>query len=382
MFEFDMLQSCLVIVGLLVVGEIGSRLLKAAVPSFLIAGLLFVAALWSGLLPSNLVETSGLTVLTPTAIMLVIVHMGTTTNIKELLANWRVVALAALSFAGQLVMLFLVIGGVFGQNMAVGSLPGGMATALIVQEQARVLGYDHIVILSVLLLSVQGMVACPIVSAMLKMEVKRLRKTGLAAAAADPTKTAVSAAPKKGPAESHYWPLMRLFAAAWVASRIELLTGFPKYVLCLFLGVIFAELGFLKKNEMNGTNSQGFIFFMMVAMMMGGYAAFTPQMLVEMLVPLVCVLVCEVGSIVLFCALIGPRFGFSRPMSVAIGFNVMAGFPTNLMLTEDVVSFLTEDQEERAALMSQVGTKMVIAGFTSTTFLATVAAGFLVTLMH
>lgn len=380
MFEFDMLQSCMVIALLVIVGEIVSRWMKAAVPSILIAGLIFIAGMWSGILPADLADLSGLTTMTSVGIMMVIVHMGSTTNLKELAANWRVVFLAAVSFFGQLALLFLVIGSIYGMNIAVGSLPGGMTTALIVQERARLFGYEHIVVLSMLIWSVQGVVACPLVSFFLKKEVKRLQANGLVQYVEE-TKGSERAKVEK-PAESHYWPLLRLLVVAWLCSRIEILTGFPKYVLCLLLGVVFTEIGFLRKNEMDGTKSQGFIFFMMMAMVMAGYGAFTPEMFLQMLVPLLSVFACEVVSIILICGFLGPKLGFSRPMGISIGLNVMVGFPVNLMISEDVINFLVKEENQRKALLSQISTKMVLGGFTSVTFLATIAAGFLVVLMH
>lgn len=58
--------------------------------------------------------------------------------------------------------------------------------------------------------------------------------------------------------------------------------------------------------------------------------------------------------------------------------NVMVGFPLNLMLSDDIIGFLVEDPKEQAVLHRQVATRMVIAGFTSVTFLSTVTMGVLV----
>ena len=153
-------------------------------------------------------------------------------------------------------------------------------------------------------------------------------------------------------------------------------------MMCLFLGVLGVETGLLHKNEMDGTKSQGFVFFMMMAMIMGGYAALTPQMLGSMILPLLAALVCDILSIMLIGALLGPKLGISRPLSMALGMNVMVGFPMNLMISEDVIRFLVRDQEEQERMLSAVGTKMVLGGFVSTTFLSTVAAGFLVGFMQ
>lgn len=66
-------------------GEILSHKLKAAVPAILISAVLFIALVWTDLVPDTIIEDSGLTVLTPIAIMFTVIGMGASTNPKELL---------------------------------------------------------------------------------------------------------------------------------------------------------------------------------------------------------------------------------------------------------------------------------------------------------
>lgn len=391
-----MIQSCFVLLLLLVAGEFLSRYMKAVLPAVFVSGLLFVACVWSGLLPVDLVERSGLASLVSFAILMIIANMGASMSARELMDNWRVVLLTAVVFVGQVALLFLVIGSLFGVNMAVGALPGGSMTALIVQERARSLGYDQIVVLSVLIFSCQGMVACPLVSFLLKKEVARGTAAGLstipvkperekpAKAGKSPSKlSAASRRFKERPAgeESPYWALFRLCVAVWLAARLERMTGVSRYALCLLMGILLGELGFLRKDEMDRTKSQGFFFLMMMAMILNGFAAATPEMFAQMVGMLACVLLCEIGSILLLSSLMGRLFGFSQTFSMALGMNVMIGFPVNMMLSEEVIRRLVKDEQERSRLMTQVGMKMVISGFTSLTFLATVTAGTLVNLM-
>ena len=89
----------------------------------------------------------------------------------------------------------------------------------------------------------------------------------------------------------------------------------------------------------------------------------------------------DVAAIFLVSKVIGHFFGFSPAMRFAIGLNVMVGFPLNLMLAQDIIDFLANTDEEKAFLNGQIATKMVIAGFTSVTFLSTVGAGLLAGLM-
>jgi hypothetical protein len=376
MFEFDVLQSGLVFLLLLVLGEWVSRITKSILPAVLIAGLVYALCYWSGILPGGLLDSAGFSTLASGAMMLLIVHMGASMRLSELLANWRTVALSALSFLGQLVVLFAVVGGVFGVNVALGGLPGGTATALIVQERARALGHSEIIVLSVLFLSTQALVACPLASLCVKREAMRLRSVPKEAP------TGAAAPPESAPsAASPYAAFLRLYAVAWLASRLEMLTGVSRYVLCLVLGVVLASCGLLRKNELALSKSEGFLFLLLMSTVISGFSAASPQMFAQMLLPLALVLACEIVSIVVLAALLGRPLGFSRPMSIGIGLNIMVGFPLNLLLSQEVIGHLTEDPEERERLVTQIGSKMVIGGLTSTTFLATISAGLLVSLM-
>lgn len=376
---FDIVQSGLVILLLLVLGEWLSDKMKGAVPSILVAGILYMICCWCGVLPVGLPDTAGLATLCPVAIMLMITSMGASMSLSEFAANWRVVALSAISFCMQVAVLFLVIGSLFGLNTAVGALPGGAAVALIVQEKARQLGHDQLIVLSVLLLSVQALVASPVAVWGVRREARTLLSHDC-----ELHEMEVPAAQKqrRSAPDSQFMLLCKLYAAAWLAGRIEMTTGISRYILCLLLGVALGAIGFLGKNSLAGTKSEGFILFLMFSMVLSGFSSATPEMFLQMLPVLLAVLACEIGSIALLAPLVGKLLGFSRPMSIALGINIMIGFPLNLMLSREVAGYVTDDAEQQTYIGETIGSKMVIAGLTSTTFLAVVAAGLLSPLMR
>ncbi len=378
MLEFDTIQSTMVVLLLLVAGEFLSKKMKAIFPTALVAGALFLVGIWAGLLPEDLVERTGLPTLTSLAMMMVIVNMGATSSLRELARNWRVVALSAGCFVLEVLFMFLVVGTVFDLNTAVSGLPGGSAVALIVQERARALGHEELVILSVLIVSIQGTIACPVVALCVKKEAARL----CALDASQMHVTVAGGAPaRKTASGSINFSLLRLLVCMWLATRLEMLTGISRYVLCLLLSVLAAEVGWLRRDELKNAQSEGFFILVVMMVIFSGFASITPQRLLLVLAPFCCILACEVGGIFLFSLLLGKLFHTSRAMSVAIGMQVMIGFPLNLMISQDIIGGMTQDGEQRAFLMDQIATKLILAGFTSVTFLATIAAGLLVTLM-
>ena len=384
MFEFDMIQCGMIILFLMVLGEIVSHRMKAAIPAILVSALLYMGAVWAGLVPNTLVKTSGLTHLTSLAMMCVIINMGASTNPKELMENWKVVALAAISYFMQIAVTVLVISFLYDRNLAIGCLPGGASVALMVQERARSLGYDQVVLLSAMLLSVKGLVSCPVASVVVRREVKRRLSEGIDVSSFRSWEQdkEVAAAGHGQRTESANMALFRFFFVAWIASRLELMTGVSRYVFCLILGVLLTKAGFLYKNIMDQSKSQGLLMLMMTTMALEGFSSATPELFGKMLVPMACVLVVELCSIAVNSLVLGRFFGFSREMSFVICQNVMVGFPLNMMLAQDIIGLLVKNPYEKEVLNKEIATRMVIAGFTSVTFLSTVTMGVLVGLIQ
>ena len=97
---------------------------------------------------------------------------------------------------------------------------------------------------------------------------------------------------------------------------------------------------------------------------------------------LVLTLAASTAGAILASTLTGRLLGISIPMSMALGMNVMVGFPMNMLISQEIIEGLTEDAAERQRLMNEIAAKMVLGGMVTTTFLATLAAGLLAPLMH
>jgi len=400
MLQYEMLQSTVVILLMMILGDYLSKKMKAILPSILVTGVLYMILIWIGVLPKELVQNSGLSVLTPVSMGMIIIGMGASTNFKELKDNIRVVGLSALVYVIQVICILSLMTVLYDSNMAIGSIPGGSNVALIIQARAREFDYENIIVLSVLLISFKGLVSSPIVSIMVKREVRRLLSGDLLQVK-NPIENEISESnydihnekdikdnrkwPKKGPCpkeEPFYVTLLRLYVVLWLGSRLEMLTGLSRYVFCLFLGVLFTEVGFLHKDDMDHIGLRKFFMFSMMAGIMTGFANATPQMLRDLCVPLLIVLGCDVLSVLISSCLFAKMFGFSKELACACGLQGMMGFPLNLMISQDIIDSMTENDDYKEVLNSKVSTQLILAGFTSTTVLSVVFAGILVGFMH
>ena len=87
-------------------------------------------------------------------------------------------------------------------------------------------------------------------------------------------------------------------------GRIDIVTGSGNnagdgYVLALLLGLLLSRLGILGKNELSASKSEGFVFFLLMAVVLAGFSTTTPQMFTQMLPPLLLILLTDLAAITL-----------------------------------------------------------------------------------
>ena len=376
MLNFDFLQCAVVILLLFVLGEVVSTKTKAFVPSVFVVAVLFLLGYWSGIIPTDIITTSGFSALGISAMLVIVVHMGTMLSPKELLENWKTVVIALSGIVG-LVGLLLGIGSqIIDWNTVVVSIPplsGGMTAAIIMQGGAAERGYDMLAVLAIVVYVVQGFVGYPLTAIMLKREAKRLMggfeadkdawKSQKAAQGGGNEDTGkkrlIPPVPEKY--RSVYTALLGAYLTVWIASRLELLTGgaVSKYVFCLVLGVIFAQLGLLEKNCLNSAQSFGIFQTTAMAMVFAGLSSATPEMFKMILLPLIMILVIGVSGLGIFSIIAGKLFHMSWEMSFAIALNALYGFPPNMIITNEVINHSTDDKEMREYLTDHMMSKML-----------------------
>ena len=370
---FDAVQSGAVLLILLVIGDFVSKKLRGRIPAVLVAGLIFMLISWTGALPVSLMESGGFSGLVAIATSLIIVNLGASMSIKTFIANWKVAALAMCTY---LVVSVTVVGTLslfLGFNTAAGTLPGGAMTAMIIQQRGTEIGCDDAVVLSVLYFSTKTIIATILANRHIRREAARLLSLP-----ADQQGASQSPAPVAKELKlfdrSGYGNLCKLYLVAWLASRAATLTGINVYLLCMIFGVLSAQAGFVDKRTLGGSGAEKFFMFLMMANIVSGFGKATPAMLTQMVVPLAVAYVLESAVLYVVPPLLGRALGFTRDMSVALGTNVMMGFPLNMMISTEIAENLTEDPEKRKYLGDQIASKMVIAGLSTTTSLAVFAA--------
>lgn len=392
MIAFDYLQCAVVILLLFVAGEIVSTKTKAFVPSVFVVAILFLLGYWSGVIPTDIITTSGFSALGMSAMLVIVVHMGTMLSPAELIANWKTVVIALSSLVGLVVLLLVIGSRIIDWNTVIVAIPplaGGMTAAIIMQNGAAARGYEMLAVLAIVVYVVQGFVGYPLTAIMLKREARRLTgqyegdreawlaEKGIKDASGNVTarKRLIPPVPEKY--QSVYTSLLAAYATVWISSRLELLTGgaVSKYVFCLVLGVAFSQLGLLESNCLNSAQSFGIFQTTAMSMVFAGLSSATPEMFKMILVPLILILIIGVSGLFIMSVLAGKLLHVSWEMSFAIALNALYGFPPNMIITNEVIKNTTDDPQLRDYLTDHMMSKMLVGGFTSVTVTSTLLAG-------
>ena len=236
---------------------------------------------------------------------------------------------------------------------------------------------------AIAVLTFQNLIGIPVATYALRKEARRYLGSGEIELA---EKAQTQETPKRRPLqlpEIFDTPIINLAKLGLVASLSYgvslLIHGTINYlVLCFVFGIIFYQLGFLSDSIMDKTSSSGIITFLVTIVILGSLANMTPRTVMAVLVPLlVCLVVGTVG--VLVTAIVSAKiFNVSREMAVALGMTCTFGFPTTMILSQEVASSTGQNIEEQTALENYLLPKMLTAGLVTVTLVSVFFAGFAV----
>ena len=387
----SLLMSFSIVLIVLSLGDIVSTKTKAFIPSVFVAALLFLIGFWT-FFPADIVAKAGFqTPIVYLSMYLLITHMGTLLSVRELAAQWRTMAIALVGVLGVIALTMTVGTALFGIKTAATATPpltGGIVAAIIMSEAATEIGADSLAVLAIITYVMQGFVGYPLTSLMLKKEGKRLLagyrsgeikydSSEHADDSDEKRKKLIPKTPKEY--QTTYILLAKLGLTAWAAvsfsGLVEPYLGISAFVWCLFFGVIAQEIGFIEQKPLNLSGSFGFLITILMAFVFAGLSRATPEMLVEIAIPLATIIILGVSGMALLSMLLGKKLGYTKEMSFAVALTALYGFPPNYILTEEGAKALAENEEEKLFLMHEMLPKMLVGGFTTVTIASVIIAG-------
>ncbi len=384
------------------IGDFVSAKTKAIFSMLFTSSVILLVGFWVGL-PKTIFEDAALLKIGSILIALLITHMGTLMGIEELKKQWKTVLIALGAVAGIGIFMFLVGSPILGREYAVAAAPpiaGGIVAAIIMGEAAKAMGLETIVVFTTLLVVVQGFFGYPVASLMLKKEAEKLaarfRENGEADENAAAQETAAASA---GQQQSKPWYrvvpplpkelqttfilLAKLGIVAVVGFKLAGLTNgvVNAYVMCLLVGIVFREIGFLEDSIMTGANAFGLGMVALMAVVFANLVNATPDMLITLLRPLLGSLALGLVGIMLSSWILGKLLGYSKEMAIAIGTSALFGFPGTFVISNEVANAVGKTDDEKKVILNSILPKMLVAGFITVTISSVVLAGFMAKLM-
>lgn len=378
--------SLTILLVIYAVSELISRKTNGIIDTVLTISILALVGFWTGILPKNLFTNSGVEAFGMAVVGLMLTSLGTTINLAELKRQWKVVLIAILGAIGSCILIVLVALLVNRKNFGIVGAPifaGGNAATLVLLNALRAKNMQLLSTYALAVLTFQNLIGIPVATYALRKEARRYLGSGEVELA---EKVQTQETPKRRPLqlpEIFDTPIINLAKLGLVASLSYgvslLIHGTINYlVLCFVFGIIFYQLGFLSDSIMDKTSSSGMITFLVTIVILGSLANTTPRTVMAVLVPLlVCLVVGTVG--VLVTAIVSAKvFNVSREMAVALGMTCTFGFPTTMILSQEVASSTGQNIEEQTALENYLLPKMLTAGLVTVTLVSVFFAGFAV----
>lgn len=394
----DGMLALTIVCVIFAIGDFISDRTHAIVPVLLFASVSFLILFWTGAVPTTLFTDAGLIPISTMMTGIFIVNMGTLLDLKQFVAQWKVVVLGlAIVIVGGILMFF-VAKPILGNNFAValvGPITGGWVSAVVVNDAITALGSPDSLklagVLATIIVAVQGIIGYPLASMFLRKEARRLVKgyndgtvkwtrtffdDQPAAADAQPThKKLIPPLPQKF--QTPFILLGKSCLVALLSFALSNLTGgaVHKYVICLILGVVAQEIGFLEHDVMKKSNCYGIGLVICMVSILVFLTAVTPADVLSLLPIVIGAFAIGLISMFVIAILVGKIFKISWQMSCGITCSCLFGFPGTYVVSTEVAKQIASNEDEEQMILDNVLPKMLVAGFICLTITSVLITG-------
>ncbi len=382
------------------IGDYVSAKTKSIFSMMFVSSAILLVGFWIGL-PKTIFQDAGLANIGGLMIAFLITHMGTLMDFQDLKVQWKTVVISLFAVAGIGIFLFFVGTPILGREYAIVSAPpisGGIVAAIIMGDAAKAKGMETVAVFATLLVVIQGFLGFPVASLLLNKEAKRIGKVYRENRSLQESKAFKEVAattckhmntkkklipPLSKELQTPCILLAKLGLAAVLGFKLAGLTNgiINEYVMCLIIGIIGRETGFLEENIITKANSFGLAMVGLMAVIFGNLTLATPEMIISLLWPLVGSLILGLIGITITSLLLSKPLNYSKEMAISIGVSALFGFPGTFIISNEVANAVGETEDEKQAILNEILPKMLVAGFMTVTISSVILAGFMVKLI-
>ena len=395
--QFTSVECFLVVMAFLLIGEVVSEKTKAYVPSVFISAVLFLIAFWTFAPKDVVVRASFGKEFIQIAMGLLLVHLGTLMSLRKLISQWKAVVVAVCGVCGIMALTMTVGLLLFDWHTVVAATPpltGGIVAALLMSEGLKAQGITALAVLPIAMFITHSFFGYPITSWCLKKEGKRVikdfrengpdpkvLKEGSMFQEESERKKLIPALPKAY--QSSPMILFKVILVSMLAGWLSNLTGgaVNQYVICLILGVVFCELGFLEEQSLVKAGVFNWLILGLLAYVFSQLSSVTPAQLLGIIGPIIVLIILGILGMFIMSMLVGRPLGFSKDMAFACALTALFGFPADYVITTEVCKSVGSTEEEKNYLIDILLPRMLVGGFMTVSIASVVIASIFLKLL-
>lgn len=376
------------------IGDIVADKTKALLSTVLVTIVLLLISFWGGL-PATVIADSGVQFVGMPLVVVLIVGVGTNMDFKALISQWKTCVIALLGALSGVVLIALVgqfIMDPYRAFSAATVFSGTNAAILILQDA---LSTNNMMFLMPFLLMVfvtDNLVGIPVASYFLKKEARiflkdkeAIKKYAAMTLGGEEERKRLIKVPEWAKQPSGVIARIAMVGAFsfWFSALLRTHTFLDIHflVMCLLMGVLFTELGFLDKGSLPKTAASSFVIFAATVVIFGSLADTTPQMFIAEIGPLFLTLALGFLGVMVGSFFLGKALKVSPWLAIAMGVSCSFGMPTTFLIPKEVAATLAENEEECMAIENYLTPNMVTAGFVSVTIASVFIAQFTITFL-
>ena len=377
-----------IVLGLFVIGDWLGIWTKAKLSSIFIVLISFLLLFLFKIGPADIIDQAGLTAAAKWATPMLVFHMGTMINLRQLLDEWRTVVTSIIGMAAAIIGILLVIP-LIGRDAALVSIPvinGALVATQIMTDAAVEKGLTLAAMLPAVVFAVQKFVGTPIVSRCGLLEARNLladfrekKAQGItlsAAPAAKASETRVKFCEKH---DRFYTSNTCLFITVFgglISVWLGTVTPINYSIIALVLSVLLCELGIIPSKVLDKGKSSGLITMVVFAAIIPALAKISIGDIATLAFYVVVIFAATIAaSLVIICVLPCWKLMGSRSLAFGIAMCQMLGFPSTFLISNEVALALSETEEEKEYVLGKIMPRFVVAGLASVTTLSIIVAG-------
>lgn len=152
-------------------------------------------------------------------------------------------------------------------------------------------------------------------------------------------------------------------------------------ICALILGVVGHQIGFLEKNVLNQANVFNWLMYGLMAYIFSQLNTVTPQILQGIIIQILILLLLGVLGMFIASSILAKSMKMSTAMAFATSLTALCGFPSDYILTSEVIQHLTNDKQQRDYLTDHMMPKMLVGGFATVSVASIIIASIFLKLL-